>query len=65
MGDGRILELFFRRDQTALEAVRDRYGGNLHRVTMNIVGIASDAEECVNDTLLAAWNAIPWKTASF
>ena len=59
MGDRRILELFFRRDQAALKEVRDRYGSKLHRVAKNIVGSACDAEECVNDALLAAWNAIP------
>ena len=59
MDDPRILDLFFERDENALVEVRQKYGQRLFRSAMNILHNMQDAEECVNDTLLKAWNAIP------
>lgn len=59
MRDEKILELFFQRSQEAVKAVSDQYGGKLRRLAENILGSWQDAEECVNDTLLAAWEGIP------
>ena len=59
MGDRQILELFFARSQDALEQVRRRYGSQMDHLAGNLLGNPLDAEECVNDALLAAWNAIP------
>ncbi len=59
MTDEKILDLFFGRSQQAVEEVRDKYGGKLLRLAHNILENYFDAEECVNDALLAAWNAIP------
>ncbi len=61
MTDEKILDLFFSRSQQALEEVRDKYGGKLLRLAHNILGNCLDAEECVNDALLAAWSSIPPK----
>ncbi|WP_455581452.1 RNA polymerase sigma factor [Dysosmobacter sp.] len=36
-----------------------KYGGFLCRIAWNILRSRSDAEECVNDTYLRTWNAIP------
>ena len=57
--DGEIIELFWQRDERAIRLTADRYGGLCTHVAMNILGNAADAEECVNDTYLKAWNAIP------
>ncbi len=59
MKDAQILELFFQRSQQAVEAVGTEYGNKLRRLAENILGSWQDAEECVNDALMAAWEAIP------
>ena len=59
MDDNSILQLFGDRREDALEEVRYKYGSRLFRVAMNITKSREDADECVNDTLLRAWNAIP------
>lgn len=64
MTDEKILDLFFSRSQQALEEVRDKYGGKLLRLARNILENYLDAEECVNDALLAAWRSIPPKRPS-
>ena len=59
MDDGKIIELFWRRDELALCEARTKYGACCFTVSNNILSNASDAEECVNDTLLRAWDSIP------
>lgn len=59
MEDNAILEMFCKRDETALVQVRTLYGARLYRTAHNILNSKEDAEECVNDTLLKAWGAIP------
>ena len=59
MDDSRIIELFFKRKESALENVRLKYGQRLFRTAMNILSNIQDSEECVNDTLFKAWEAIP------
>ena len=54
-----ILEMFCRRDEAALIEVRRSYGLRLHKTALNILQNNEDAEECVNDALLRAWEAIP------
>lgn len=59
MEDGEILELFRQRDQRAIPALEEQYGGRLRALSLRLLGSPEDAEECVSDTYLAAWNAIP------
>ena len=59
MDDTDILQLFFNRDQNAIKETETRYGKLLRRISENMLHNREDAEECVNDTLLAAWNSIP------
>ena len=59
MDDKRIVELFFARDEQALTETKEKYSRYLHRVAHNVLQNQQDAEECVNDTYLRAWNAIP------
>lgn len=59
MDDSTILDLFFARDQRAIEALDSKYGSNCRRLSRNILRDPRDAEECVNDAYLGAWNAIP------
>ena len=59
MDDRKIVELFWRRDENAIAETRRRYGGFCHAIALRILSDRQDAEECVSDTWLAAWNAIP------
>ena len=59
MEDTRIIELFFERDQQAIQELDTKYGKVCHKLSYNIVNNRYDAEECVNDAWLGAWNSIP------
>lgn len=59
MEDSQIIELYWQRSENAITETSGKYGKLLRRIAMNIVGNFSDAEECENDTYVAAWNAIP------
>ena len=59
MRDEEITELFFARNESALEAAERKYGAYCLAVAENILHDKEDAAECLNSTLLGAWNAIP------
>lgn len=59
MEDERILELFEARDQAAIRETQEKYGRYCARIASNLLRDPRDAEECVQDALTGAWNAIP------
>ena len=59
MEDREILALLERREEDALRETDARFGGACRATARNILGSEPDAEECWNDALLRAWNAIP------
>lgn len=59
MDDVRIVQLYWNRDETAIPETANKYGGYCTAIALNIVGNPEDAEECVNDTWLSAWNSMP------
>ncbi|MDR0445649.1 MAG: sigma-70 family RNA polymerase sigma factor [Oscillospiraceae bacterium] len=59
MDDSEIIELYWARSETALRETERKYAKQCHSVAYNILKNREDAEECVNDTLERAWNAIP------
>lgn len=59
MDDSRIIDLFFDRDEKALEYTAEKYDSYCYAVARAILDNDEDAKECVNDTLLAAWESIP------
>lgn len=59
MEDHEIIKLFQERNDRAVAAVSEKYGGYCMAIARNILGSEEDAEECVNDTYLKAWNSIP------
>lgn len=59
MDDNQIIELFFARDEGAIEAVQREYGGYCVSIARNILGDRGAAEECVNDGWLKCWQSIP------
>ena len=59
MTDTEIINLFFERSEQAIEELDKKHGSAVARVARNILGNSQDTEECVNDTDLGTWNAIP------
>lgn len=59
MDDRKIVELYWDRSQQAIEETQAKYGKKLFRLAENLLGNYHDAEECVNDACLGAWNSIP------
>lgn len=59
MNDEQILNLFFTRNEDAIQQTADKYGRRLTSLAIHIVQNHEDAEESVNDTYLKAWDTIP------
>ena len=59
MKDNEIIGLYWERNEAAITASADKYGDYCHSISYNILHNNEDAEECVNDAYLGAWNAIP------
>ena len=59
MDDDKIVELYWERDEKAIEETDFKYKKYLFSIAYNIVHDRLDSEECLNDTYLGAWNAIP------
>lgn len=59
MEDERIIDLYFARNEAAIKETEMKYGRLLFSIARNVLDLSEDAEECVNDTYLALWNAIP------
>lgn len=57
--DAEIVELYLRRDETAIERTAGKYGTRLRALAQSITGDPQTAEECENDAYLAAWRSIP------
>ena len=59
MDDSKIVQLYWDRNEQALTATSDKYGNYCITIAKNILGNKEDAEECVNDTYMRAWNSLP------
>ena len=59
MEDTAIIDLYWARSQQAIAASEEKYGSYCHTIARRILDQEEDAEECVNDTWLRAWNAMP------
>lgn len=59
MDDSRIIELYFERDERAIEETRASYGRLIYSVAYGILESPSDSEECENDTYFRTWESIP------
>ena len=59
MEDARIIELYFARDEAAIEQTRISYGHKLRSLARRILADDRDAQECENDTYLKTWTSIP------
>ncbi len=61
MEDTQIVELYWQRSERAIEETDRKYGRYCGAIAYAVCGDRLDAEECVNDTWLRAWNAMPDK----
>lgn len=59
MEDRKIIALFYARSEQAVKELADKYGFVCLKLAVNILNNRQDAEECVNDAYLGAWNTIP------
>ena len=59
MSDEKIVDLYWQRDEQAIKETDIKYKKFLLSMAMNIVHDMCDSEECLNDTYIGAWNAIP------
>lgn len=57
--DRELVELFLTRNESAVVRTEKRYGKRLIGLAKRFLSDTRDAEECVNDTYLKAWNSIP------
>ena len=59
MEDKEIIKLYLDRNEKAIAATSEKYGSYCKTISVNILKNDEDAEECVNDTYMKTWNAIP------
>ena len=59
MEDKDIIGLYFERSEEAINETALKYSTLLSHIAFGILGSREDAEECVNDTYMQAWNSIP------
>lgn len=59
MDDKEIIELYYNRDEKAIEETSTKYGNFCYTIAYNILSDKEDSEECLNDTWLGVWNSIP------
>ena len=59
MDDQKIVDLYWERSETAISETQKKYGKYCYHIAYTILYSNEDAEECVNDTYLRAWGAIP------
>lgn len=61
MTDRQIISMLQARTEQVLAVLAQKFGTRLFATARNILSNRQDAEECVNDTYLAVWNAVPPK----
>lgn len=59
MDDEQIVDLYWARSEIAISETANKYGRYCHSIAYNILHNNEDSEECVNDTYMRAWGAVP------
>lgn len=59
MDDGQIIDLYWARSEAAISETASKYSRYCHSIAFNILHNNEDSEECVNDTYMRAWGAMP------
>lgn len=58
MSDEEIVRMYLAKDERAITETQDKYRRYLQKIAFQILGSEEDAEECINDVYLVAWNTI-------
>ena len=61
MDDSMIIEMYWNRNENAIEETNKKYGSYCFTIANNILNSKEDSDECVNDTWLRTWNIVPPK----
>lgn len=59
MEDTQIIDLYWQRDESAIQETDVKYGPFCHKIAMNILHSFQDSEECVSDTYGRCWDTMP------
>jgi RNA polymerase sigma-70 factor (ECF subfamily) len=59
LDDEKIIDLYWERNERAIDETDFKYKKYLYVIAYNILNDKLDCEECLNDTYLGAWNAMP------
>ncbi len=59
MDDESIIVLYWQRSESAITETEIKYGAYCRSIAFNMLRVKEDAEECVSDTWLSAWNTMP------
>ena len=65
MEDHQIVDLYWARQESAISESDHKYGRMLRSLSFSCLSSREDAEECVNDTYLDAWNAMPTERPTY
>ena len=57
--DDKIIELYWERNEQAIDETDFKYKNYLFAIAYNMVSDNRDCEECLNDTYIGAWNTMP------
>lgn len=59
MDDKQIVALYFERNEQAIAETQAKYGRYCYAIALGVLAVREDAQECINDTWISAWNSIP------
>ncbi len=59
MDDSKIVDLYWARSERAISETRTKYERMLSGISLSLLSSREDAEECVNDTYMEAWQRMP------
>ena len=59
MEDEEIYQLYWKRNEQAITATHEKYGGWCQGIAYRILNAREESEECVSDTYFTVWNLIP------
>ena len=65
MEDHQIVDLYWSRSESAISETDRKYGRMLNSISLSLLSSFEDAEECLNDTYIAAWNSMPSDRPTF
>lgn len=65
MEDYQIVDLYWARSESAISETERKYGRMLQSLSVSLLASIQDAQECVNDTYIAAWQSMPQERPTY